>query len=174
MSGTGLSVLLSSSLLALTLASRDGFSIPGAIAPHASASTVSSPAPAAEAGEAILEGRLLAPCCYLQTLDVHESPLASALRLEVRARLRAGESQEAIEDDFALRYGERVRAVPKGTEPRIGIAYFTGLVLVVCGVGLGMLLRQWRRTDAPAPLPTSATRDALDARIDEELDDLDG
>ena len=39
------------------------------------ASALASAAP----GEAIVEERLLAPCCYMQTLDVHESPLATVL-----------------------------------------------------------------------------------------------
>jgi cytochrome c-type biogenesis protein CcmH len=32
-----------------------------------------------------LELRLLAPCCWVQTLDVHESELATALRSEMGA-----------------------------------------------------------------------------------------
>src|SRR5262245_9645491 len=48
-------------------------------------------------GAARLEGRLLAPCCWIQTLDVHGSEVAVGLRTEIRHRLRAGESAGAIE-----------------------------------------------------------------------------
>ena len=34
-------------------------------------------------GEVTLERRLFAPCCWSQTLDVHESELASSLRREI-------------------------------------------------------------------------------------------
>jgi cytochrome c-type biogenesis protein CcmH len=127
--------------------------------------------------ERIVEGRLLAPCCYTQTLDVHESPLASELRQEVRKRLAAGESPEAIEDDFVARYGENVRALPKGEDPRRGLLLFSAAVLVASAAGLAALLRRWRRTPkGPAP-PLDATaapaREALDDRIDQDLLALD-
>ena len=48
-------------------------------------------------GERALEGRLLAPCCYQGTLDVHESESAAALRMRIRGRLHAGETVEAVE-----------------------------------------------------------------------------
>jgi cytochrome c-type biogenesis protein CcmH len=137
-------------------------------------SEASSPATAAP-GEAIVEGRLLAPCCYLQTLDVHESPVAAELRLEVRKRLAAGESPEAVEDDFASRYGERVRAVPKGKDPRGSMFLVAIGVLLAAAVGLAALVRRWRRT--PRDGVTAAAREArdgLDERIDAELRELDG
>ena len=144
-----------------------------------SAAMVVSSATAGEhgAGEAIVEARLLAPCCYLQTLDVHESPLASELRLEIRARLAAGESAEAIEDDFASRYGQRVRAFAKGKDPRTGMPLFVLVFLGACAVGLGFVIRRWRRRSARTLARRAATktaRDALDARIDDDLASLDG
>ena len=134
------------------------------------ASAPSSAAP----DEAIVQGRLLAPCCYLQTLDVHESPMATDLRLEVRTRLWAGESAGAIEDDFVARYGERVRAVPKGQDPRGLMFVFAMGMLVATAIGLGALVRRWLRTPRDAPRVVSETRDALDDRVDEELRTLEG
>src|SRR5512140_1121487 len=61
-----------------------------------------------------LEGRLLAPCCWAQTLDIHGSEIANTLRREIRTRLKAGESPDAIEQSLVARYGERIRAVPDG------------------------------------------------------------
>lgn len=65
-----------------------------------------------------LEERIVAPCCWSQTLETHESPLVSELKQEIRMRLRAGESSESIENAMAVRYGERVRALPRGKDPR--------------------------------------------------------
>jgi len=129
--------------------------------------------------EKVLEGRLLAPCCYVQTLDVHESPMATELRLEVRNRLASGESAQAIEDDFVARYGERVRALPKGQDPRRGMVYLSLGVLVLGAVGLGALLRRWRRASreaesGPAPKVARGAHDALDDRIDEDLRAMEG
>jgi cytochrome c-type biogenesis protein CcmH len=144
----------------------------------ARASSVASPLDTAAPGEAIVEGRLLAPCCYTQTLDVHESPMATELRLEVRKRLAAGESPEAVEDDFASRYGERVRAVPKGRDPRGSMFLVTTGALLAAAIGLAALVRRWRRTpiDAAdaAAAGVSKAPDALDERIDAELRELEG
>ena len=128
-------------------------------------------------GEAILEGRLLAPCCWTQTLDMHESELATSLRHEIRHRLSSGEAATAIEDDFAGRYGERIRAVPKGGDVRVAVPITAGLLAVICGAGLVFLVLRWTRRGSAslerAP-ERSARRDAYDDRIDDALRDLDG
>lgn len=121
-----------------------------------------------------VEGRLIAPCCWIQTLDVHESELATTLREEIQVRLARGERAEDIEDDFAARFGEHVRAVPKGGDPRPYIALFTAIVGFLAGLGLIMLVRRWtatvgRRAGATAVKPLTAPRDSYDDRIDEEL-----
>jgi len=137
------------------------------------AQSVTSALGSAAPGEAIVEGRLLAPCCYLQTLDVHESPMATELRREVRTRLAAGELPEAVEDDFAARYGERVRAVPRGRDPRGSMSLVAISALVAAAIGLALLVRRWRRTRLDTPRAASEPRDAFDERIDAELRELD-
>lgn len=129
---------------------------------------------AAVEGERAIEGRLLAPCCWTQTLDVHESPLADELRGEIRARLRRGESSASIESDMVVRYGERVRAVPKNRDTRSTVPVFVGLGMLASVVGLVFVVRRWtrRHVDPPRPAPP-APRSAYDARIDEELGQLD-
>lgn len=128
-----------------------------------------------------LEGRLLAPCCYLQTLDIHESESAGDLRDEIVARVAAGESAEAIEDSFVERYGERVRAVPKGSTARGRITLALGALAALSLVGLVIAVRRWVSGGAsPESLPAAAidapseaTDEAtLDQRLDEELRDL--
>jgi cytochrome c-type biogenesis protein CcmH len=122
-----------------------------------------------------LEGRLLAPCCWTQTLDIHGSEIANTLRREIRTRLKAGESPEAIERSLISRYGERIRAVPDkvplntmGTVGWLGVAASAAF--------LAYLLRQWRKRslmgqDGAEP-QTRITRDAVEAtdeRLESEL-----
>lgn len=57
-----------------------------------------------------LEAHLLAPCCWRETLTVHQSQIASALRDELRKRLARGESAAHIEADLVARYGQRIYA----------------------------------------------------------------
>jgi cytochrome c-type biogenesis protein CcmH len=122
-----------------------------------------------------IEGRLIAPCCWTQTLDVHESEEASSLRGEIRRRLAGGERAEAIEDDLVARYGDRMRAVPKARDPRRYIPLVTGLGMALSATGLIWLLRRWtrRQREAPSPARAAALRDAYDDRLDAELADED-
>jgi len=154
------------------------------IAPGTRADAAHAPSAAASApvghvpGAAALEGRIIAPCCWNQTIDIHGSEVSNALRREIRARLAAGESAEAIERSLVERYGERVIAVPRGS--RLGS---TGVLLAlgmgVAGVGAILLLRRWRdRSQRPsntaAPeAPEAPANPALDARLDAELAALD-
>jgi cytochrome c-type biogenesis protein CcmH/NrfF len=67
-----------------------------------------SPAVRALAHE--LEKRLMAPCCWRETLDTHVSPIAEGLRREIRTRIAKGEPPFAIEADLIRRYGSGLRA----------------------------------------------------------------
>jgi cytochrome c-type biogenesis protein CcmH len=127
-------------------------------------------------GERALEGRILAPCCYTQTLDVHQSEPARDLRLEIRRRLYAGERVEAIEQSLVDRYGERLRAVAAG-DPMGWIAAVLLLVMSLAGLLVLQLLRRWQSRSQHAsgmmePLSMAAV-DADDERLDAELRDLD-
>ncbi|HEU4537075.1 MAG TPA: cytochrome c-type biogenesis protein CcmH [Polyangiaceae bacterium] len=129
-----------------------------------------------------LEERLLAPCCWLQTLDGHESPLASELRADIRRRLRAGEAAAAIEDDLVARFGERMRAVPKGRDPRAAIPVVAGAGLALVLGALALTMRRWLRAGRRAAQGTRALAAAAagpddaayEARLDDELRALDG
>ncbi|WP_233562002.1 cytochrome c-type biogenesis protein [Sorangium cellulosum] len=128
----------------------------------------SAPAP----GEKGLAARLLAPCCWDQTLDVHESEVTRDLRREIRARLRRGESADAIEQDLVGRYGERIRAAPSsGVLGKVALGLMLGIA--VSFLGVLVLLRSWRRSAAqPASSSVAvaaAARDAYDERLDDEL-----
>lgn len=128
--------------------------------------------PAEKAAQArALQGRLLAPCCWVQTLDVHESELATTLRAEIDQRLARGETGEVIEDDLAARYGERVRAVPRGKDPRMVVPLAVGLAMLATLLGLGFALWRWTRASREVPCATqlSTEKDAYDERLDEEL-----
>jgi cytochrome c-type biogenesis protein CcmH len=129
------------------------------------------PAPAGAQDESALavESRLLAPCCWNQTLDVHASPLADELRGEIRRRLDAGETGAAIEDDLAARYGERIRALPRGEDPLRPLGPVLAVVLATLAALLITLGRRWASRSTPPPPLVGRAPDALDARLDDEL-----
>ncbi|XXT20107.1 cytochrome c-type biogenesis protein CcmH [Sorangium sp. So ce429] len=128
----------------------------------------STPAP----GERALEGRLLAPCCWDQTLDIHESAVTQELRREIRARLRRGETVDTVEQDLIARYGDRIRAAPSsGVLGKVAVGLMLGIAVAFLGVFA--LLRSWRRSaaqSAPSNVAVAApVRDEYDERLDDEL-----
>ena len=111
-------------------------------------------------------------------LDVHESEMASALRAEIRDRLRAGESAAAIEEDLVRRHGGRIRAVDGAGDTRGAIPVVAGLLALLAGVGLlaWMRARVGRAGEPRAPTPAPAAPvapDLYDERLDDELRRLD-
>jgi cytochrome c-type biogenesis protein CcmH len=130
-------------------------------------------------GAALLEGRLLAPCCWdasRQTLDIHGSPIANELRTEIRRRLKAGETTDDIQADLVRRYTTKILAVPPDNPlPRMGTVLSIGLLGV--GVLAGRMVLRWRKKGgdlpvAPVPIPaTGVPHDEWDDRLDRELDD---
>lgn len=124
-------------------------------------------------GARTLMSHVVAPCCWRQTIDAHDSELAAELRREVYARLRAGELPEAIEDDFVRRYGHRVLALPGDTDPSGVLPVVVGAAMVVSLLGLVAWVRMRRRDDWDAEVPQAATRASgaadYDARLDAEL-----
>lgn len=130
-------------------------------------------------GASAIEGRIRAPCCWNQTLDIHGSPVSNELRREIRTRLKAGESQEAIQADFVRRYGERILAVPPGN-PLKDVGVILSLGFGAAGIGAVFMLLRWRRravADRAAQLAGDKQqkprdRDAYDEQIDSELEKL--
>jgi cytochrome c-type biogenesis protein CcmH len=135
-------------------------------------------APSAKA----LEAKLLAPCCYGGTLDIHDSEMSRELRHEIEDRVARGESTEAVENDFVERYGSRVRALPNekamsnvitGLLAMFGIS---GAVLVTVMVRRSSKQRREDDTDGARAKKALAgkaqPRDALDDRLDAELEDV--
>ena len=140
------------------------------------------PAPSAAApegyveGAEALEGRLLAPCCWTQTIDIHGSEIANDLRREIRRRLKAGESADAIEADIVSRYGERIRAVPPDS-PLKSLAVWLTVLMGAAGVGAAFMLVRWKRRQKesekkPPKKSAKSKRDRLDDEIDAELEQL--
>jgi len=122
----------------------------------------------------------MAPCCDHQTLDVHQSPPAAAMRKEIRARLAAGESEQDILRSFEERYGPEIIAV--GSLDEVNALGGTLLLLSAAGaVGVGVAMRRWRRRsdrrqaeDAKKRSKRSEKADSVwDQQLDNELAALD-
>ncbi len=104
-----------------------------------------------------LSGELRCMVCQNQSIDDSDAPLARDLRLLVRERLVAGDSDGQVLDFLTARYGQFVLL-----KPRVGwdTALLWGApvgVLLVGGVAIVVALR--RRTDLSAPATPPLTDD---------------
>ena len=145
--------------------------------------------PASEAGEDLqeyvegatrLEGRIIAPCCWNQTIDIHGSEPAYQLRREIRRRLKAGEAPDTIEASLVQRYGAKILAVPD-TSPLGSLATLLAIGFGGAGVAAYLMLKRWSRAGAATAKAekkaagepgTESKRDALDERLDRELAEI--
>jgi cytochrome c-type biogenesis protein CcmH len=127
-----------------------------------------APAPQDAASRAhAIERRILAPCCRRQNLEDHDSEIARTLRQEVERRCAAGEAASAIEDDLAHRYGEDIRAMPRGADPLPLLSAVIAALVALTALSLRRFRhRAPRRPDPPRPPPE---RDDDADRLDDEL-----
>ena len=119
--------------------------------------------PTLESRARAISAELRCMVCQNQSIDDSEAPLARDLRLLVRERLKAGDSDSQVIDFMVARYGEFVLLKPR-------LAWHTALLWVtpplVLVLGLAMISLPTRRRAAvvrePAGL-TDAERTKLEA-----------
>ncbi|HTV14390.1 MAG TPA: cytochrome c-type biogenesis protein CcmH [Acidobacteriaceae bacterium] len=120
-----------------------------------------------------IEGKLMAPCCYTQTIDVHESEIARQMRGEVTAMVLSGKSEAQILDFYKSEYGESILAVPDGAAGTLVFAipaYATvfAILALLCGMVI-TVRRNHQPISLEPPAEVEAARlHALRARIRDE------
>jgi len=120
-----------------------------------------------------LEGRLMAPCCYTQTILDHDSQEAAEMREEVTAMVAAGKSEAEIVTYYRTKYGETILVVPDGVSGHL--LTFTPPLLFLAACGLLFLfvrrsVRDRKFMAAPEALVEESSR--LLAIIREETGEL--
>ncbi len=103
--------------------------------------------------------------CQNQSIDDSDAELARDLRILVRERLTAGESDQQILAFLVARYGDFVLLKPP-VKPTTWLLWF-GPLAVFALAGLGILITVGRRKTMPvvAPVPLSQAERAALARI---------
>ncbi len=96
-----------------------------------------------------LEHAVLAPCCYTESVAIHQSEIAVKMRLEITKWVAAGKSDQEILDTYAGLYGDKVLVDPR-TVPRGWTPYFPWLVLILGAFLVAWLLKRWSRAPRPA------------------------
>jgi cytochrome c-type biogenesis protein CcmH len=105
---------------------------------------------------AISEG-LRCLVCQNQSIDDSDAPLAKDLRLLVRERLKAGDSDQEILDFIVARYGEFVLLKPR-LSPHTLLLWFATPAVFAAAVLLIWLAYRRRNAQGFAPLSASEKR----------------
>lgn len=63
-----------------------------------------------------LYGAFMSPCCWQQSLSVHESAVADRLRDQIRQMVHEGRSDEEIQLALVNHYTTRILALPEGVQ----------------------------------------------------------
>jgi cytochrome c-type biogenesis protein CcmH len=119
-----------------------------------------------------LAGQLMCPVCDGQTIDGSNAQIAQDMRLKVRERLDAGDTNAEIREYFVLRYGQEILAAPEGSGFNL-LAWIMPVVIVLGGIGIALtMIKNMRKsTDRSAARPTPAKPDlsAFLEQVDKDL-----
>ncbi len=125
--------------------------------------------PALEARARTLSAEVRCLVCQNQSIDDSNAELARDLRLLVRERLTAGDSDQQVLDFLVARYGPFVLLEPPKTESTLILWYGPAVLLGLGAVAVVVAFVRRRKSAAPAPL-TPDERRRLDALLDEDDD----
>jgi len=117
--------------------------------------------PKLEARARLLSEELRCMVCQNQSIDESDAELAADLRVLLRERLVAGDSDEQVMDYIVSRYGEFVLLKPQ-FNLRNALLWGTPLLLLVGGGAFVFLSARSRRRQEPAAL-SKDEQEALDA-----------
>lgn len=119
--------------------------------------------PALEARARVISEELRCLVCQNESIDESNAPLAHDLRLLVRKRLVAGDTDQQVLNYIVARYGVFVLLDPP-FEPVTWLLWLGPPILVV-GAGALLLIRAAGRRTEPATAPLSAEESARAAAL---------
>ena len=125
--------------------------------------------PKLEARARTISSELRCVVCQNQSIDDSDAPLARDLRMLVRTRLQAGDSNEAVRTFVASRYGDFVLLRPPfGWHTAL---LWGGPAVLVLAVGAGLVAAGRRQRPRSEPPLTAAENEALRRIVTDGVDD---
>ena len=129
------------------------------------AAALATPAWAAEPPNAAdLEAELVCPVCET-TLDQSNAPVAQRMKLFIRERITAGDSEQEIKDALVAEFGPGVLATPRKSGFGL-LAWILPLTALATGaVTVAVLVRSWSRRRTLSS-PEAPLDPELERRVD--------
>ena len=125
--------------------------------------------PALEQRARAISEELRCLVCQNQSIDASDAQLAKDLRLVVRERIAAGDSDDAVRDFLVARYGEFVLLRPRAHGVGLLLWGLPPALLLMAGAGLFLAFR--RRSAIPGPESLSAEEEAALKALSQEGDE---
>jgi cytochrome c-type biogenesis protein CcmH len=117
--------------------------------------------PALEARARALSAELRCMVCQNQSIDDSDAPLAKDLRLLLRERLDAGDTDDEVTQFLVARYGDFILLKPR-FKPETALLWATPIVVLLAGIGVILWSRRRPAPDAPLdPTEEAALRRTL-------------
>ena len=126
---------------------------------------------ALEARARALSKELRCMVCQNQSIDDSEAPLARDLRILVRERLQAGDSDRQVIDFLVARYGEFVLLRPRFSWHTAVLWLGPAAMLLIGGCAVLVLVRRYRTDSAAAANGQQELTAAEAARLSDILRD---
>jgi len=125
--------------------------------------------PALEARARTISAELRCLVCQNESIDQSDADLAHDLRVLIRERLTAGDSDQQVRDYLVRRYGDFILLKPP-VKPVTYLLWFGPFVLIASGaIVIAMFLRRGGRGAVdPVPLTTEERRRLERMLLDEE------
>ena len=125
--------------------------------------------PALEQRARAISEELRCLVCQNQSIDASDAQLAKDLRIIVRERIAAGDSDDAVRDFLVARYGEFVLLRPRAHGVGLLLWVLPPLLLLMAGAGLFLAFR--RRVIVAGPESLSAEEEAALKALSQEGDE---
>lgn len=115
--------------------------------------------PELEARARAISALIRCPVCQGETIDESNAGIARDLRLVLRERLVAGDSDDQVVDYLVARYGEFILFRPRATGANL-ILWVAGPVMLVIGLTGAVLYLRRRRSAITGPQALTAEEEA--------------
>jgi cytochrome c-type biogenesis protein CcmH len=125
--------------------------------------------PVLEARARHLSGELRCMVCQNQSIDDSEAPLARDLRLLVRRRLVAGDTDQRVFDFLVARYGNFVLLRPPVQFDTLILWGLAPVALIAGMAGLFFVARRRRMRETPPPALTPEEQARVKALLEKYL-----
>jgi cytochrome c-type biogenesis protein CcmH len=122
--------------------------------------------PALEARARALSQTFRCMVCQNESIDESHAPLARDIRILVRERIAAGDTDAAVRDFLVARYGEFVLLEPR-FRPATALLWGLPILALLTAIGVAVAAAVRRRDAASAPLSMAEKR-RLETLLDED------